>query len=359
MTNVPRARELVLQHGWNATAYQIVNPGIEHWFSERGDAVVGFVTRHGVCVIAGAPVCARERLEEVLAEWENYARLKGCKVCYFGAAGRVYNLLSARRAYATVVLGAQPVWHPARWPEIVAAHASLRAQLRRAVNKGVSVEEWLPERATQNPQLKKCLDEWLARRGLPPLHFLVEPQTLDDTQGRRIFVALRNGTAIGFLTASPVPCRRGWLSEQFVRGRDAPNGTVELLLDTMMRAVAKDGAEYVTMGLVPLSQHTSLAPDFNPFWLRMLLAWIRAHGRRFYNFDGLDAFKSKFRPQSWEPIYAISSEPNFSPHSLYAIAAAFSGQPPLRAVMYALFKAAKQEMQWLKSLEKMQKSTAG
>jgi len=28
-----RARELICQFGWNATAYQILNPGIDLWFS--------------------------------------------------------------------------------------------------------------------------------------------------------------------------------------------------------------------------------------------------------------------------------------------------------------------------------------
>ena len=34
----------------------------------------------------------------------------------------------------------------------------------------------------------------------------------------------------------------------------------------------------------------------------MLSKWVRAHGKRFYNFEGLEAFKSKFRPDGWEPI---------------------------------------------------------
>ena len=60
----------MLAHGWNATAYQIVNPGIAHWFSARGDAVVGYTDRSGVRVVAGAPVCPPERLAEVAAEFE-------------------------------------------------------------------------------------------------------------------------------------------------------------------------------------------------------------------------------------------------------------------------------------------------
>ena len=344
-----RARDLVLQHGWNATAYQLVNRGIDHWFARRGDAVVGFVRKHRVFVVAGAPVCSLERLAEVVDEWERYVAARGGKACYFGAAGRIEHELGARPKYATVVLGAQPVWNPQGWAELVENHKSLRAQLARARNKGVAVEEWSPDHAENNPQLCRCLREWLATRGLPSLHFLVEPQTLSNLQGRRIFVALQEGRAVGFLNASPIPQRSGWLTEQFVRGAHAPNGTVELLVDAMMRAVAADGACYATMGLVPLSQRVPLKSADNPLWLRVVLAWLRAHGRRFYNFQGLEEFKSKFRPEAWEPIYAISNEAAFSPRSLYAIAAAFSGVPPWVAVATGIVRAAAQEIRWLRN----------
>ncbi|MEO6907933.1 MAG: hypothetical protein ABI210_08590 [Abditibacteriaceae bacterium] len=66
--SVQRARQLVLEHGWNATLYQIVNPGITHWFSQRGDALIGYVRKNGVRVVAGSPVCAKEHLSEVVGE---------------------------------------------------------------------------------------------------------------------------------------------------------------------------------------------------------------------------------------------------------------------------------------------------
>src|SRR3954468_21968976 len=84
-----KARELILRHGWNATAYQLLNPGIELWFPKRGDAVIGYVRRHGRRVVAGAPVCALDRLRQVIEEWETDANQSREKVCYFGAAGRV------------------------------------------------------------------------------------------------------------------------------------------------------------------------------------------------------------------------------------------------------------------------------
>ncbi|MDZ7631750.1 MAG: DUF2156 domain-containing protein [Gemmatimonadaceae bacterium] len=255
--DVPRARALALQHGWNAMAYQVVNEGMLHWFSAAGDAVVGYVRTHGVCLVAGAPICDGERLAAVLLEWEAFVRDLGCRACYFGAADRLFELLHDHPGYATVVLGAQPAWDPARWSDIPEHVASVRAQIARARNKGVTVAEWTPERASAEPRLRECLRQWLQSRGLPTLHFLVEPHTLHDLSGRRIFVAERGNDVVGFINASPIAARRGWLVEQFVRGHSAPNGVIELLFDTMMRAVAADGARYVTMGLVPLREGQS------------------------------------------------------------------------------------------------------
>lgn len=348
--SVQRAREMVLKYGWNATAYQIVNPGITHWYSQRSDALIGYVRKNGVRVVAGSPVCAKEHLPEVLAEWEADTKIAGDKTCYFGAADRLKELLESSKQYSTVSLGSQPVWDPSNWNNIIDNHASLRAQLSRARNKGVTVTEWNEDRATQNPELRRVLDEWLQTRGLPTLHFLVEPETLALMSDRRAFVGEQNSRVVGFTVLCPITNRNGWLTEQFPRGYDAPNGTVELLMDTAIRTVASEGANYVTMGLVPLSQNGRQDGKENPAWLKVLLAWVRAHGRRFYNFGGLENFKAKFDPDYWEPIYAISNEQHFSIHSLYAIAAAFTDQPPLFAVTSGLRKGVRQEWRWIRKI---------
>lgn len=342
-----RARELVLAYGWNATSYQIVNPGIAFWFSSQGDAVVGYVERHRTRVVAGAPVCPPERLAAVVEEFERHCADCGRRVCYFGAEARLETLLTRARSHSMVLLGAQPSWNPSHWADIIRGKASLRAQLNRSRNKGVAVAPMSPDDATGNPELKRVLSEWLATRGLPPMHFLVEPETLSRLFDRRLFVARRAGEIVAFLVASPAPARDGWLIEQFVRGQKAPNGTVELLLDAAMRALAMDGYSYVTLGLAPLSRH-GLGPETNPAWLRWLLRWVRAHGRRFYNFEGLDNFKAKFQPERWEPVYAIVNEPRFTPGALYAIAAAFSDGSPLWTIARALWRAGRTEMHWVR-----------
>lgn len=345
---IERAREIVLAHGWNTTSYQILNPGIRHWFSAAGDAVVGFVAAVGVRVAVGAPVCRREDLPEIAAEFEREAARKNERVCYFAAEARLESVFKDSKTHAKILLGAQPVWNPKNWTAIVAAHKSLRAQLNRARNKSVTVAEWSREKALRNPLLVETLRAWLAAKGLPPLHFLVEPETLSRLYDRRVFVAERESEVVGFVVLSPVATRNGWLFEQFVHRPKTPNGTVELMIDASMRALAEDGAEYATLGLSPLSARARIEPFDNPLWLRILLAWMRKHAQRFYNFDGLDAFKAKLQPENWEPVFAIYNRPRISVRLLYAIASVFSGNRPVRLILGGLWRAVLTETKWLK-----------
>lgn len=346
--NYHRARELVLKYGWNSTCFQIVNPGIEHWFGEDGESVVGYVTSGRSRVVAGAPVCSKETLPAITAAFESDARRSALGVCYFGAEARLESVLHDSKTYAKVLLGAQPVWKPSHWQAMVAGRRSLRAQLNRARNKGIVISEWTIGEAHNNLRLRQCLAEWLASKGLPPLHFVVEPETLERLENRRIFVAEKGPLVMAFLILSPIPGRNGWLTEQFPHCPTAPNGTVELMMDAAIRVLAVDGFDYVTLGLSPLSKRAKIGPFDNPIWLRILLAWMRKHGQRFYDFDGLDAFKSKMTPERWEPVFAISNEPTFSGSTLYSIALAFTDNKPFHVLTGGLRRAMVTEFRRLK-----------
>ncbi|MGE3802938.1 MAG: GNAT family N-acetyltransferase [Candidatus Kapaibacterium sp.] len=345
--SVNSARTLILRYGRNSTAYQIINPGFLRWFASDEMGLVGYVSRGKTIVAAGEPVSPIENSLEVATRFELNTLSGGIKrVCWFCASSEFASHFRERSDYATVVIGAQPVWNPKTWREKIEGHPSLRAQLHRARNKGVEVEEWPKEKALNHPELQQCLNEWLDDRPFPPLHFLVEPQTLDRLFDRRVFVAEWNQKVVGFVLLSPVPLRNGWLVEQFVRRRAAPNGTVELLLDQAIRTISGEGYTYVTLGLAPLSRRANITAT-NPPLIRFLFGWLRLHGRRFYKFDGLDFFKAKFSPDYWEPIWGVVNEPRFSLRTLYAIAAAFSNGSPIRSALLALLKALRQEGRWL------------
>lgn len=335
-----------MSFGWNATSCQILNPGIEHWFSPSRPAVVGYSRRGHLFNAAGSPVCAPEDLAEVCSEFEAFAERSRCRVCYVCAEERMRELFAHCSSHATIVIGAQPVWEPQTWTSIVASRASLRAQLHRARNKAVIVESMPPENAAADPGLRVVLREWLNARRLPPLHFLVEPDILDGPmQDRVVLVAVRHAKPVAFLVASPVVAKNGYLVELLARSPQAPNGVSELLIDAAMQQFAHENRSYVTLGLVALATAVQNEMCLNPLWLRGMMSFARAHANRFYNFRGLENFRVKMLPNRWEPVYAISNERSFSLATLYNVGAAFSGISPWLAIGIGLAKAVRREVQ--------------
>lgn len=341
----------VMRYGWNSTAYQILNPNIDHWTDAEYDAVVGYVRHGGWWVVAGAPVCALDVLDQVIARFEAAADAVGCRVIYVCAAERLRALLGGRPTHAAATLGAEPVWQPGDWDTCVRGHASIRQQLNRARNKGITVEALRRQDVAQvYSELRQCVEDWLEHRPLPALHFLTEPYTIDGVlTDRRLWVAKRpDGRIVAYLLASPVAARNGYLVEQIARRHEAPNGTTELLIDAALRAMHAWGCVYVTLGLVVLTTYAHESLRQNPPWLRALFGFARLHGRRFYHFDGLEHFRAKLWPDRWEPIYLITNTPQISPAGLYAAAQAFCGdRSPVSVLAGGLWRAIRTEGRWL------------
>lgn len=337
-TQLETVRSIVRRWGWNGTSYQILNPGFTFWLDRERDAAAGYVERYGVRVVGGAPICADHRFDEVIQSFERDAAAAGCGVAYFGAERRIADLARMDARRVTFPIGAQPVWNPSSLVREFATHTSLRAQLSRARNKHVQTRRVPQVDAALARALRACLDEWVSRRGLPPLHFLIETETLDDLVDRRLVVAECGGRIIGYLLATPIPAREGWLIEQLVRSAGAPNGTAEALLHHAARMFDDEGAAMLTLGLAPLARRGVPVVNRSPSWTRAFLAALRSHGRRFYNFEGLEQFKAKFGASSWDPVYLSLAPGTRLPRTLLAVTAAFSGEALWRFVPRMLLR---------------------
>ncbi len=341
-----RARDLVNRFGRAATCWQVLNPELSLWYTPDGRSVVGYKTQGKVQVVAGEPVCAAEDLAAVCRAFARDAAASGGRVCYVGAERPMVQALNAIAGHTVFPIGAQPVWRPEVLAAVFRETAELRDQLSRARHKGLTVEEWPVDRS-DHPGLHRCLEDWLGAKTLPALGFMTDPYLLSRMTGRRLWVAEQGGLPVGYAVLSPVPARSGWLVEQVVRGRKAPNGTAESMVSTAARALARERGRFITLGAAPLSRRGPRPGREHPLWLRAATAWMRAHGTRFYNFRGLERFKAKFRPQQWEPVYAGANEARIRPTTLYAVLAAFTTQSPLATILSALGNAFWVEMQFL------------
>ena len=318
-----RVLELLRRHGWNTTSFQVLEPDFSYWF-DGDDACVAYVDTGGAWVVAGGPLAPEERLGEVAQRFTAAARAHGRRAAFFAVEQR---LLDALPLEATPI-GELPLWDPRQWSERHRGHRSLREQLRRARAKGVTVTR-VDDPGPVRGELERLIGRWLGSRSMPAMAFLVELHPFVFESERRYYVARVRGEVRGLLVAVPVYLRRGWFFEDVLRDPAAPNGTVEMLVDFAMRDVAGDGAEIVTLGLAPLAGASRA------------MRLVRRAMRGFYNFEGLRAFKAKFRPDAWEPIYLARPRGRTAIGALYDALSAFARGRPFRFAAAAVLRAPK------------------
>lgn len=287
-----RVLVLLQRHGRQATSFQILEPGLTYWFFER-EAVVAYIDLGSAWVVAGEPVCAPEQTREVVRAFLAAASQQGRRARFFHVSGE----FAARAELSHSHVGELPTWDPSEWAQTLKSAKSLREQLRRARNKGVHTRvidgaEIADARSPMRAQCEALTRRWLGGKGMGELKFMVRLHPYGFARERRYVVAERDGVLIGLAVAIPVYQRQGWFIEDLLRDDSAPNGTAELLVDTLMRQFAQEGCHYATLGLAPLAGE-----------VRPLLAWTRNYTTRLYNFPGVRSFKEKLKPKQWDPVF--------------------------------------------------------
>ncbi|MDB4990099.1 MAG: hypothetical protein JWN04_5277 [Myxococcaceae bacterium] len=294
-TNDPvrdRVLQLLKRYGREATSFQILEPDLAYWF-DGDDAVVAYTDLGGAWVTAGEPVCAPDRTTQVASRFRDGALAAGKRARFF----HVSKQFVERAGFAHTHVGELPVWDPQDWEATLKRDRSLREQLRRARAKGVctrqltSAEIDSPTGAVRQ-QCDSLTGRWLRGRGMSELKFMVRLYLYGYPDERRYVLAERDGQAVGLAVAIPIYQRGGWFIEDLLRDERAPNGTAELLVDSMMRVFAREQSRYATLGLAPLAGE-----------VRPLLALTRNYTTRLYNFPGVRSFKEKLRPKQWDPVY--------------------------------------------------------
>lgn len=309
-----RARALVARFGWNALSAQVLRSGFRYWLP-GGDAAVAYVDTGRAWIAAGAPIADGPHLRDVAEAFVAAARAEGRRAAFFGVEDRFLDAVPCRAH----LIGRQPVWDPTRWSRVLEGAPSLRAQVRRAERKGVVVREVTLEGARDlDPELAALRSEWLRSRPLAPMRFLVDARRRSWVPPRT-FVAEREGRVVGMASALSVPARGGFFVEHLWRRPASPNGTVELLVHSAMRAFAAESVRWATLGLAPLDGAASP-------WMRAL----RTLSRPLYDFEGLTAFKAKLRPDRWDAIHLAHPRGSSALPAFFDVAVAFAGGSLLR-----------------------------
>ncbi|MFN4159737.1 MAG: phosphatidylglycerol lysyltransferase domain-containing protein [Gemmobacter sp.] len=176
----------------------------------------------------------------------------------------------------------------------------LRAAHARAARDGLTMEIVRPPHAPALIEaLRAISDDWLQAKGAREKGFSVgrfDPVWL----GRWPLALVRHqGRIVAFANILQTDSRAMATIDLMRHAEGAPAGTMDFLFTDLMLRLKAEGYRAFSLGMAPLS---GLAPERSRRLWDRFGALIYSHGRNFYNFEGLRAFKDKFHPD-WRPRY--------------------------------------------------------
>lgn len=321
-TQRERLLALLEKYGRNLHSFMVLEPGLSIWFAEN--AAVAYAERGGYWVAVGGPLCAPEETQSVANAFRDAANRAGCRVVFFGVTKPLVERLQcsseeetgssqSKAVFDSLQIGLAGVWNPAQWHDVVRGTEKLRNRLSKARRSGITVRllkgEEVLEDSPMREQLVGIVDAWAAQKSLPSMGFMVTVELFQHCERRRYFVVECGARIQGFAVCVPIYGRSGWLLEDMMMLPQSPSGCGEALVDAVMRQLADEGAELVSLGMVALAGlDRGDRKTRHPFLTGLLRFCGRTMGW-LYNFEGLYRFRNKMKPLAWEPVYLVSNGP--------------------------------------------------
>ena len=116
---------------------------------------------------------------------------------------------------------------------------------------------------------------------------------------RRVFVARADDTGEieGFLSCAPMQAGRQWAFETYRKAHEATRGVIAFLFREVIDRLQIEGAEQVSLCIVPGRGVASSQTRHDNWWKRKILTLWYGHMNWLFNIRGQEQFKSHFHPE--------------------------------------------------------------
>ncbi len=148
-------------------------------------------------------------------------------------------------------------------------------------------------------ELHAISDEWLAHREVREKTFSLGSYSRCYIEQFPVAVVHWQGRLVAFANVWAMDNGQELSVDLMRHSGDAPPGTMDYLFANLLVWGKEQGFAYFNLGMAPMAGFSS--HRLAPIWTKWG-AFVYAHGERFYNFQGLHAFKNKYHP-IWRPRY--------------------------------------------------------
>ena len=299
------ARRIIEQHSTTSEDFFKLWPNDKVYFFDKSRAaVIAYRVVSGVALVVADPVGLPAARKKLLAEFLELCQLNDWRPAFIHTDK--HNL----KAYTAAGLEVQKIGEEAlvnieNFCSNVVANKYFRNIKNRFVKQGYSFEVLKPPHNNELiAKLRQISDNWLEGPGRAERCFMMgyfDPAYLQMCE--LAVIRDTSGQILAFLNQVPT-LKPGEANFDFLRsGRDSPSNINDFLMLNFIFYLAGLGYQEVNMGLSPL-----LGLDEQPSkkLIDNIFSFVYENAGRFYSFQGLARFKTKYEP-SWQDRYIVYS----------------------------------------------------
>ena len=169
-----------------------------------------------------------------------------------------------------------------------------------------------PEPAVDE-QLEAISEEWLAEKRLGEMGFSLGRFSLESLNDAFVFLCLEGEKVIAFTTWRPYRGGRAALLDLMRKRKDAPSGTMDVLVARALEELRAAGLEEASLANAPLANVGEPRGG-----LEKGVALLFENLNAFYGYKNLFQFKKKFAPR-WEGRHLVYPRGVELPRVAYAL----------------------------------------
>jgi lysylphosphatidylglycerol synthetase-like protein (DUF2156 family)/membrane protein DedA with SNARE-associated domain len=306
----------VQEHGRRSLSAFAAQEDKHHLLVAGGRGLVAYAVRGQVAFAAGDPLCAGSDLEAATRDWLAHCRLNGWTPCVYEAAEpglEVYR----RHGLRCLKMAEEAIVDLGSFGLAGGRRAALRSMVHKVTRMGLVVRRYdrktAPEPAL-DAQLEEISEEWLAEKRLGEMGFSLGRFSLESLDSTFVFVCLDGDRVLAFTSWRPYRGGRAGLLDLMRKRKDAPSGTMDLLVARSLEELRAAGLEEASLANAPLANVGQPRGG-----LERGVALLFESLNAFYGYRNLFQFKKKFAPL-WEGRYLVYPRGVDLPHVVFALA---------------------------------------
>ena len=307
---------VVGEHGRRSLSAFAAQDDKHHLQVAGGRGLVAYAVRGHVAFAAGDPLCAEGDLEAAAGEWLDHCRHNGWTPCVYEAAEEalpVYRRLGLR----SLKMAEEAVVDLPSFGLGGGKRAALRSMVHKVARMGLVVRRYDRRNAALSAvdeQVEEISEAWLAEKRLGEMGFSLGRFSLESLDGAFAFLCLEGERVIAFITWRPYRGGRAALLDLMRKRREAPSGTMDLLIARSLEELREVGLEEASLANAPLANVGEPRGG-----LEKGVALLFEHMNAFYGYKNLFQFKKKFAPR-WEGRHLVYPRGADLPRVVYALA---------------------------------------